>query len=194
MLNLSGNNLNAEASALLVQARMPMLASLDLAENELDSMAMMHLRKGVWPNLLRLQLHINRLNDAAMFWLARAAWGNLNMLSLHKNKLSTFGVQTLATGTIGVWPHLSRLFIDESNISTKAIQVLKLTPAIMCYDDCLIACKSDRVVWPELGQVLIFFSRGIASRHITPQACYRKFNAQLPQYLQGVMCCKGMGG
>lgn len=94
-LDLSGNYLDAAATACLAKGRWPCgLKHLDVSDCDLDTAAMAHLVTGDWPALHTLHLSANpRLDSAAMALLSTSNWQSLGRLYIRCTALNSTSIR-----------------------------------------------------------------------------------------------------
>ena len=144
--------MGTDALATLAAAELHQLTALDLSTNQLDAQAVVQLVKGNWPLLVALFLNDNLLDADAMSHLARGAWPCLDMLWLHDNRISSEGINLLTTAS---WPQLERLSIDATILFEDTGNMFSLLhasgPYIQGWERTFLArSQSLSGHWPEL--------------------------------------------
>ena len=94
-LDLSGNQLDAAATACLAKGRWPCsLNHLDVSMCNLDTAAMAHLVTGDWPDLHTLHLSASpRLDSAAMALLSMSNWQSLGRFNIRCKVLDSTSIR-----------------------------------------------------------------------------------------------------
>ena len=157
ILDLSGNDLGADAMAALAAASLGQLTGLYLSENKLDAVAASHLSSADLPWLEFLDLSDNELDSLAMQHLAKGRWDVLCLLSVFTNAVDTSGVSFLMKGQ---WPELEDLALDASLANPLTWNLLDLVlECLPCAAD-KVGCdfvhfprRSVKQCWPKLTQI-----------------------------------------
>ena len=127
-LNLSKNELGAEAMAVLALCSFSELCDLDLSHNQLDETAAQHLTTGRWPQLGHLDVSYNDLDNRALTALAEGQWPQLRSLRLQGNSIKSIDAVGVAT-LVNAWPSLNDLQLDHGIVGATTWALLDLAPA-----------------------------------------------------------------
>ena len=157
ILDLSGNDLGADALAALAAASLGQLTGLYLSENKLDAVAASHLSSADLPWLEFLDLSDNELDSLAMRHLAQGQWEVLCSLSVFTNAVNTSGVRFLMEGQ---WSELEDLTLDASLANAVTWNLLDLALECLPNDAEMVGCdfvhfprRLVKQCWPKLTEV-----------------------------------------
>lgn len=113
--------LDKEGIFALVKGAWTSLEVLDLSANNLDADAMIWFMYAELPVLKSFELSANRIDRAAVRNLAQCACPKHKYLGLRENNLSTAAIKDLF---LGRWPFLERLDVSDNNLDHDARMVL----------------------------------------------------------------------
>ena len=108
-VQLSNNQLDADAISAIAQAKWPCLRQFTLESNMLGVAGMQHLVSCSWPRLFHLCLEDVGMNASAVHCLTQGQWPALQILLLDGNNIDASGVSYLVQGN---WPLLCSLSLS----------------------------------------------------------------------------------
>ena len=126
-INLSNNQLDADAIAGLTQATGSKLRRLHLHSDILDVACIQQLTSCSWPSLQILALEHADIDVPAVNCLAQGSWPALQCLNLTGNKIGATGISHLVQGN---WPRLGRLILSDQGLDEEACLLLGIAEVV----------------------------------------------------------------